>query len=291
MCAKIGSKYIVGHNRRGSKNSAASIAKFRTAMAARPKGTKKGRPSPLRGCKQSPEHIKKRADSHRGKSRPPLSESHKQAVSKALQKYYSEHSVPESRREKIRRAHIGKHVAQETRDKLREINKGKPRSLESIAKGAQTIRIQYANGTRKPSGHRGISGSWRGIKFRSSCELNFLLTYENVPHVVRADLSEFVIPYVDSNGSSCSYFPDYFDKERKIIFEVKPSGFMKYCHFGSRFLMKKEAADSFCSENGMQFVLVEIDSLNRNRIVFPMRGKDEIELTPFWESKYQKWLQ
>lgn len=102
----------------------------------------KGRTSPTKGMKQSPEHIAKRvathigakrsdktkkkmSDTHRGKT---LTDEHKIAISESNK---DKHNVSDETRVKLSEAGKGRNVSQETRDKISLSLKGRFRGSNS----------------------------------------------------------------------------------------------------------------------------------------------------------------
>lgn len=55
--------------------------------------------------------------------------------------------------------------------------------------------------------------------------------------------------------------------------------------------LKEEAGIDFCKTHNWKYQIVEIAALNKLKIIFPMRQRDEITLTPHWEKQYQVWLE
>ena len=129
-----------------------------------------------------------------------------------------------------------------------------------------------------------ISGWYKNVFFRSSCELRFLMTH---PEIIwktgeRIGLS---IEYIDRNGIPRNYFPDFYGNG--IVVEVKQLG-TKVDDTNSDIPYKLSAAARFCEKSGFDYVLVQISSIPKRKI-FRLRKEGIIELNSIWEERYQEW--
>jgi len=120
--------------------------------------------------------------------------------------------------------------------------------------------------------------------FRSFLELSYMineiisknLKWEN------GELKKYIIPYIDYNGSKRNYFPD-FVIDGKIIIECKP----KKLHDSVGVKLKKEAAEKFCLERGMEYVMLEPIKLSEEDIMNLYITK-KITFISRYEEKFKK---
>lgn len=180
-------------------------------------------------------------------------------------------------------------------------NKGKNNPRFGISPSNSTRKLMsdgqkrsYAEGIRVPTPpdyrNMGINGSFRGMKFESSCELNFLLCRLDFTSLVRANTKQFRITYKNSDGECHLYIPDYFDISNSILYEIKMVGYEKDLDIKKDIEEKKPYAIDYCNSKSWTYELLEILSLDKLRVIFPMRERGEITLTPKWEKQYQFWV-
>ncbi len=99
-----------------------------------------------------------------------------------------------------------------------------------------------------------LSGTYRGVSFRSSVELSFLIGYIErfeTPYE-SGECKEWSVPYVDPKGKSRTYYPDFVLTGRKMVIEIKPK-----CFWSNPVIQaKKRAAEARFGAMGFKYRLV-----------------------------------
>lgn len=120
-------------------------------------------------------------------------------------------------------------------------------------KNSERIKLSIKEGRWTPN----VTNSWtrnrisiningKEVKLRSSWEAYFQLFYPNLEYEkVRIQYQQF--------GNNRNYIVDFVDRQRKVIYEIKPSSERKCTNN----YLKREAADKWCIENGYSYI--EID--------------------------------
>lgn len=190
----------------------------------------------------------------------------------------------------------GKSHTLETRDKLRKSRLGKPQIISEQGKknrleAAKTAnhrpflevwterygkeeadrlnvewrnklsRIYYEKKQIKKCG-RGYSGYYRGFFFRSLQELTYLIDIieKNNWEWESAEQPKYRILY-DDNGVTRRYNADFIVNTNLMI-ECK----MKHNWNNKYVLMKKEAAEKWCKEHNMTYLLIETEVMEWGRV-------------------------
>lgn len=101
---------------------------------------------------------------------------------------------------------------------------------------------------------RGYSGYYKGHWFRSRDELSYLISEleDKSRKWETAEEARFRIPYVDHDGRSRFYFPDYFVDDKYLV-EIKPDRFWN----DVTVRLKTAAAQLFCLGRGWEFLLID----------------------------------
>jgi len=106
-----------------------------------------------------------------------------------------------------------------TQESKNRISKGL-RNSEKVA--AAKLRGDCIKGGPKSSG-RSLGGYFKGLHFRSSYELAFLIEMHILGVEVRtAECSEFRCRYHDSLGKERWYYPDFYVPSTNAVIEIKP---------------------------------------------------------------------
>jgi len=135
----------------------------------------------------------------------------------------------------------------------------------------------------KGSGN-GWSGWYKNFFFKSLKELSFILTMENEGiDIESAERKKFRISYIDRNGNSRNYYPDFFIKEKNTIIECKPLHFFN----SEEVLLKKESALKFCEKNGFKYELVDPIKLTDD-IIKGLYDLGFIKFIDRYEEKYKE---
>ncbi|RJQ26419.1 hypothetical protein C4577_03645 [Candidatus Parcubacteria bacterium] len=126
------------------------------------------------------------------------------------------------------------------------------------------------------------------LPFYSSCELNFILNYEDRKNLVRADvgIERMPIPYGDT-----TYLPDFKSKDKvpNVIYEIKETG-VKVKKKWKTIKEKLVCAVNWCKDQSMIIKLVEMPTLSKTRVVFPLCRSGVISLRGKWKKQYDEWL-
>lgn len=120
--------------------------------------------------------------------------------------------------------------------------------------------------------------------FRSLLELSYMIdeielkekSWEN------GEQNKYRISYVDWNGVSRNYFPD-FVVEKKFMIECKPVSL----HNSETVILKKIAADKFCTDNNLEYLLIEPPTISDEKIIELYKTK-RIKFLPRYEEKFLK---
>ncbi|RJQ26712.1 hypothetical protein C4577_02890 [Candidatus Parcubacteria bacterium] len=288
-----GCRFVKNHQPKGYKRSEEDKVKIREGIA------RVGR------LPWSQERIKQASDRMTGENNPFYGKKHSEETLKRFSIKRKKENLSESTLAKLR-----KPKSEEHRRKNSESHKGKPgrkQTLEEKQKKSLKFRGRkytketkirmsvaalkgFASGTRT-SNSGSISGTYKGVIFRSSCELAFLMHQINLEGYVRADrsgLPQYKISYMTKSGSVKTYNPDYF--VNGTLKEIKQCGFRSSEFLCGNFIEKERAAILFCEQRGWKFEVIEMPMLNKRRIIFPLRQQGQITLIPRYEKQYLKWL-
>lgn len=142
-----------------------------------------------------------------------------------------------------------------------------------------------------PRAGRGIWGKFKGLHFRSSLELFYLMYwFESGVNVESAEKEEFRVKYIDSKGNMRTYSPDFIIRSNNLLLEIKPEkmhiypdiinklqalkskhqhmkcelwGFEKICAYISKALTNS-AIESYLKAGLLQMNERQIERLKRN---------------------------
>jgi hypothetical protein len=128
----------------------------------------------------------------------------------------------------------------------------------------------------------GWSGWYKGWFFRSLLELSYVVKVLEQGNLkwCSAETKDFMIPYINSEGTDRTYFPDFFVDSHKLI-EIKPV----WRHTTIPVLLKKEAAEKFCIKKGWQYELLEPEMLTDEEIL-ELYSLEEFKFLPKYEEKF-----
>lgn len=87
------------------------------------------------------------------------------------------------------------------------------------------------------------------LRFRSSWEACFWYCNQHLKY------EKFRIPYLDINGKTRTYIPDFYDEENKIIYEIKPK-----CHYLTQ-AFKMDSIITYCLSNNIKFIWINENNL------------------------------
>ena len=152
----------------------------------------------------------------------------------------------------------GKESADRTREKMKANNSG-------------TGNPMYGKPAAKGSG-RGLAGYYRGIHFRSSLELSYMLhLIANGIGFETAERKEFSIQY-EADGKKRTYFPDFVLSDGTII-EVKPKG-MIHLNEHKFSAAKEKHGDKFVIKTEEDFPQISFDEIKE------MYDRGELTIEP-----------
>lgn len=139
-------------------------------------------------------------------------------------------------------------------------------------------------GKRVKKSGNGYSGWYKNWFFRSLRELSFIynLELENSTWESAENLS-FYIEYIDCKGSQRTYKPDFLIK-KNILVEIKPLKLQKT----KDVLLKKEAAELFCKENGYVYLITDCEIIDL-QLLKSMYDNKIIKFTDKTEKKFIKY--
>lgn len=139
----------------------------------------------------------------------------------------------------------------------------------------------YGKPSPKGSGN-GWSGWYKDWFFRSLRELSYMIKEieQKNKKWESGELKKYKIQYKDNNGNCRNYFPD-FVIDSSVVVECKPVRLQ-----GSKeVLLKTEAAEKFCKENNMTFLIVEPEMLTEEEIK-ELYNTNKIKFLPKYEIKF-----
>lgn len=100
-----------------------------------------------------------------------------------------------------------------------------------------------------PISGRGYAGWYSGYLFRSLFELSFIYKMLNENHIIKS-AETITIYYKDASGTVHQYRPDFL-VDNKYLYEIKD-----FRELDSEVvLLKKRAAESYCSNNNLEYIL------------------------------------
>ncbi len=130
--------------------------------------------------------------------------------------------------------------------------------------GKDMARKMWEKATYSSGGQRGIAGLYLNkYWFRSLVELSYILYLEkNNIKWETAETTDYIIKYKDSCNIERRYHPDFFLIENKQLIEIKPKNLQKDLVV----LEKAKAAQDFCKNNGLEYLLLDfkVDYLEIN---------------------------
>lgn len=142
---------------------------------------------------------------------------------------------------------------------------GAERAKELCEQHSRALLEGFASGRLTPQtsseAHgRYVNGTYRGVTFRSSYEYAFMKLQEEEGLIVGVDIvyepQELRVPY-EFEGSTHTYFPDFFDLEKNVVYEVKPKSVL----LEPKVVAKCSAAYEFFGSIDISFQLITEDDL------------------------------
>jgi hypothetical protein len=130
----------------------------------------------------------------------------------------------------------------------------------------------------------GWSGWYKDWYFRSLRELSYMINeIENKKkNWENGEQKKYKISYVDWNGQIRNYFPDFVVDSKQMI-ECKPIKLQASISV----LNKKKAAEKFCEENNLEYILIEPEILSMESIKKLYIDK-KLKFLPRCEEKFLK---
>jgi len=132
----------------------------------------------------------------------------------------------------------------------------------------------------------GWSGWYNGWYFRSLRELSYMITEIEDKNLSweNGEQNKYKIPYIDWDGKERNYFPD-FVVENKYMIECKPFNLQN----SKSVLAKKEFATEFCSNNKLEYIIVEPEIISIEKIK-KLYFAEKIKFTSKYESKFLEYI-
>ncbi len=128
----------------------------------------------------------------------------------------------------------------------------------------------------------GWSGWYKNWLFRSLRELSYMINViEEQGLSWNVATKDYKITYIDYNGITKNYFPDFIIGNK--IIEIKP----KKLHHSPKVLIKKMAAESFAKNHNMIYELIDPPLLSLNKIKDLYLNKD-IKFLDKYEVKFKE---
>lgn len=139
-------------------------------------------------------------------------------------------------------------------------------------------------GKPSPQGSgNGWSGWYKEWFFRSLRELSFMINVLEAQQLKwELPNKNYKIPYLDYNGKTRTYFPDFIVNGVKII-EIKPSKL----HNSPKVLAKKKAAENFCKNRNMVYELIDPIILSEEEIK-KLYLDEKIKFIDKYDKKFRK---
>ncbi len=130
----------------------------------------------------------------------------------------------------------------------------------------------------------GWSGWYKNWYFRSLRELSFMINEIENKNMnwENGEQKKYKISYVDWNGQNRNYFPDFIIDNKQMV-ECKPTKLQSSISV----LSKKKAAEKFCEENNLEYILVEPDILTMD-FIKKLYVDKKIKFIPRYEEKFLK---
>lgn len=152
------------------------------------------------------------------------------------------------------------------------------RNLKCARKGKDNG--MYGKPPPQGSGN-GWSGWYKGWYFRSLLELSYMITVieKNGWKWRTGETKDLRIRWVDYKGDDRTYHPDFLCEEKYLV-EIKP----KKLHESPTVKAKREATEKFCEENGYEYILTDVKSLDTKEI-FDLYSCGDIIFTSRYETK------
>ena len=137
-------------------------------------------------------------------------------------------------------------------------------------------------GKPSPNGSgNGWSGWYKNWFFRSLGELSYVINVLEANNTEWKSAENIKIPYVDWDGKTRNYFPDFITKD--YLIECKP----KKLHNTPKVQAKALAAIEYCKVIGVQYILEESPIFDEC-LLEQLIESGKVKLTDKYSAKYQK---
>jgi hypothetical protein len=139
----------------------------------------------------------------------------------------------------------------------------------------------YGKPSPQGSGN-GWSGWYKNWFFRSLRELSYMINEieYNDSSWESGEQKKYKIPYIDWDGKNRNYFPDFI-VDNKYMIECKPLNLQT----SASVLCKKQAAEIFCKDIGLKYVLLEPALITTDEIK-KLYKLGNIKFLPKYEKKF-----
>lgn len=153
-------------------------------------------------------------------------------------------------------------------------------------KAATDARLKiWKTKSKTPTPGWGWCGWYKGWYFRSLRELSFVIEVLEKSHKIweTGENPKYQIPYVDLQGVSRNYFPDFVLTKERIIVECKPISQWK----DPLVCVKKAAAAEFCAKKGYKFRMIDPVIIDEQKLKQLYKAK-VIKFVPETDKKFKK---
>lgn len=157
--------------------------------------------------------------------------------------------------------------------------KEKSDEMKSSMSKRQIGEKNHMYGKPSPQGSgNGWSGWYKDHYFRSLLELSFMVEhlYESAENIS--------IPYVDFDGTSRTYHPDFI--KDNVLYEIKPKNLLSSVSNKLKF----EAAEKYCNDNKLIYKVVTEDDIKvlSSEDITKLHSSGEVIFIDRYEQKYQE---
>jgi hypothetical protein len=141
----------------------------------------------------------------------------------------------------------------------------------------------YGKPSPQGSGN-GWSGWYNGWFFRSILELSYMIKVIDRYSMEwkSGEKSEYRISYIDRNGVSRNYFPDFIINNKYMV-EIKPKSLINT----PSVFEKAKAGIKYCNEHGMIYKITNVPSLTDKQLC-DLIESNQVKLTERYKQKYDE---
>lgn len=193
----------------------------------------------------------------------------------------------------IKNGRYGKSIKQTLIDKYGPdigLQKYKQWSQKLSEHGFQAGELNPSFGKSPPhNSGKSYKGWYKGIFFRSTLELSFILKYEieNSYLPIVADDKTYRLSYTDGYGKLRTYVPDFVDLSSKIIFELKSAAFV----LNEINILKAAAAQKQFEKEGFYYKIItekDVDNFNCDNFISKLKHLHDTKVIQLTDKSLDK---